>query len=86
MGSANLTVPEKLDYFRVLDDLKRAGMSNRAVARRIGVSTTQLYRCKTGDGQLSYDEALRLISLHGAVLAIVPPAEQNVPSSEPTPT
>jgi transposase-like protein len=66
-----------LDVFRMLADIKRAGMSTRAVAKRLGMSSAQLHRCKVGDAELTFSQGTALANLHAAI-ANVPRAEQNV--------
>lgn len=55
------TSDARIDWFRVLDDLRRHGLPNAQVAKRIGVPTTTLLGWKQGaepkhtDGELLLD-------------------------------
>jgi DNA-binding transcriptional regulator YiaG len=53
----------KLDCFRLLADMQKAGVNNREAARRLGKPASTVQRWKEG-AEPCYSDAVRLIDLH----------------------
>ncbi|WP_223621185.1 hypothetical protein [Lysobacter sp. ESA13C] len=53
----------RTDWFRVLTDLNRSGLGNRAVARRLKVPKTRILGWKTDDHEPRHSDGERLIAL-----------------------
>lgn len=55
-----------VDWFKIFSDLKRAGINNSEVARRLGVPPTTIASWKNGV-EPKYSDGARLIELHASV-------------------
>lgn len=66
-----------LDCFRILEDLRLAGLSNAAVARAIGVNPSTVHGWKEGDHEPSWSNAWRLIRLHAQTMGNPDPAQSH---------
>lgn len=58
-----MTVPNRIDWFRVLMDLKRAGLSLETIATRIGVSKSGVIGWKNLYAEPKHTDGERLIAL-----------------------
>lgn len=53
---------QKTDWFRIIVDLKKAGVSGRELARRLHVSASAILRWKNGASP-DYDDGKQLIDI-----------------------
>jgi hypothetical protein len=59
--------PQRTDWFRILADLERAGVSNRQAAFSIQRDPATLYRWKMGDSEPGHSDGQKLLHLHANV-------------------
>lgn len=72
VSRGTMTKPEhqKLDCFRLLNEMDKAGVNNAEVARRLGKGKSTIQYWKSG-GEPCWSEGNRLIALHAYVTAEV---------------
>ena len=62
-----------MDWFRVLAELERAGISNAEVARRVNVPRWKVYDWKMGEGEPTYSHGLQIVTIYHSFVAVERP-------------